>query len=151
MPDPFVLEEAFNVLAGDLIGEGLYRQVFACRIDPTLVIKVEQELGRSSPRFANTIEWDNWGNYLYEDDVKKWLAPCVMISPNGRVLVQKRVEPIPPSQLPKKIPRFLTDIKKENFGYYEGRVVCCDYTMLLTNTRRGVKNARWNLGEQGYE
>lgn len=34
--DPSLYEDAFNLLCGKLIGQGIHRQVFACKIDPSL-------------------------------------------------------------------------------------------------------------------
>lgn len=125
--DAFAHEEAFNLLCGDLIGEGMCRKVFACLLDPTLVVKVEKD-----PRgmFQNAHEWRTWQECSRWTKGAQWLAPCVSISTHGLVLIQKRVEAIPVSQLPKKLPHFVNrDIKPSHFGLFEGRVVCCDYAL----------------------
>lgn len=134
----FLQREAFHLLCGKQIGKGAFRRVYECGIDPTLVVKVED----SSRSFANIGEWDIWTNYN-ETDIGKWLAPCTHISPCGGILLQKRVDPARESDLPKKVPSFLTDLKQENFGVYEGRVVCCDYGSVLADLSARLKRADW--------
>lgn len=136
----FWWREARSLLCSELIGRGSARKVYACRVDPTLVVKIEKG-GRS---FQNVSEWEIW-DYGY-DEFSKWLAPCVQISSCGGILLQKRAEPLRDSDLPERIPAFLTDIKKENFGMLNGRVVCVDYgTMIarVTDASRRLVKARW--------
>ena len=45
--------------------------------------------------------------------------------------------------MPEKVPAFLTDIKKRNFGDYEGRVVCVDYAMTIPNPSTRMKAVDW--------
>lgn len=137
--EPWQWEDAFNLFAGDLLGEGIHRKVFAHRLDPTLVIKAET--GTFS--HANMSEWDAW---MAWGDAKegRWLAPCVAISPQGRFLLQRRVQPVAVEDLPEKVPTFLTDLKRSNFGRYKGRIVCCDYGSLITNLNNRLKEAHWD-------
>lgn len=132
---------AFNLLCGDLLGEGIHRKVFECTIDPSLVVKVETAEEYRS--FANVAEHKNWDeNELYKP-VAKWLAPVVAISPCGLVMLQKRVIPLRDSELPAQLPAFLTDVKPANFGLYEGRVVACDYSFLITTISTRLRKAHW--------
>jgi len=135
---------AVNVLCGELLGEGISRKVFACKLDPSLVVKVEMP-GESDEyrNFANAYEYRNWHENSDYRPVADWLAPCVSLSPCGLILLQKRVEPLRDSELPEKVPDFLTDLKKANFGLYEGRVVCCDYSTLITRVSKSLKKADW--------
>lgn len=133
------LEEAFNLLCGRLIGEGAFRKVFECKIDPSLVVKVEDE----TDSFANIGEFQTWQDFQGYAPVGKWLAPCVSLSPYGRVLMQKRVEPLRKADLPEKVPAFLTDMKMDNFGMFEGRLVCCDYATIIVNPGTRMKKAEW--------
>lgn len=133
--------DAFDVLCGKLLGEGIHRKVFECRLDPTLVVKVETDEEHRS--FANAYEHRNWQECRDYKPVARWLAPVVRISPCGFILLQKRVAPLRQSELPAKLPRFLTDIQVANFGLYEGRIVACDYTTLLTNVRLSERKAHW--------
>lgn len=107
-----------GMIAGERIGRGMYRDVYATT-GTEYVYKVETKDGC----FCNVYEWEIW--HAASKEVKKWLAPCVDISSNGIVLVQKRVIPI--RKLPPRIPHFLTDAKLSNWGEYNGRPVCCDY------------------------
>jgi hypothetical protein len=133
---------AFNLLCGELLGSGIHRKVFACKVDPSLVVKVETD--EEFRTFANFTEHKNWTeNELYKP-VADWLAPVVAISPCGLVSLQKRILPVRPGELPAEVPAFLTDLKAENFGLYEGRVVACDYTFLITNISVRKKKANWS-------
>lgn len=123
----FAFEEAFNLFCGDKLGEGVGRSVFECKIDPTLVVKVEKDPGTL---FQNVHEYRMWEESQFYKKVADWLAPCVAVSTHGLVLLQKRVEPVPRDQLPEKLPSFLVrDLKPSHFGMYEGRLVCCDYAL----------------------
>lgn len=136
--DAFVFEEAFNVLCGSLIGEGTYRKVFQCTLDPALVVKVE----RDPHNFMNVHEWRNW-ELLREWSGSSWLAPCRMISPRGTILIQERAISIYPEDMPDKVPSFLSDLKWENFGRINGRIVCRDYGFVVTNASLRLKKANW--------
>lgn len=136
-----VHEEAFNMLCNKLIGEGIHRKVFSCRIRPDLVVKVEEAEWRY---FANVKEMTFWSDHSYFEAIAKWLAPCEYLSPDGRILLQKRCEPLPVGyEMPAMMPMFLTDLKRENFGLYEGRLVCLDYAMTIPSPSRKLKKAHW--------
>ena len=132
-----VKEDAFNLLCGRLIGSGMTRKVFHCNIRDDVVIKVEAEEVRS--HFQNLQEWLVW-NRICGTAFEKWFAPVIEISPNGRVLVMAKTEPLGILELPKKMPVFLTDFKPENFGRYKGNVVCHDYGSHLL-MERGMSKA----------
>lgn len=128
-----IFEDAFNLLCGAKLGEGIHRRVFLCKIDPSLVVKVEYET--SFWTGSNAAEWRNWEDCQYTPALKRWLAPCVAISPNSRVLLQKRTTNIPAHMTPTKLPRFLTDTKWENFGMLNGKIVAHDYpTLIMTSS-----------------
>lgn len=134
-------EAAMNTLCGALLGEGIHRKVFACRLDESLVVKVENDEEYRS--FANVFEWQNWTDHQFNQSVAKWLAPCTMISPCGLVLIQKRVQPLRESERPEKLPAFLTDVKDANFGLFEGRVVASDYSTIIANASTRLRKAEW--------
>ncbi len=137
-------EDAFNLFCGSMLGHGIHRKVFECSVRDDLVVKVEDNDGGAYRRFANVLEIEFWHQFQDYDKVAKWLAPCHILSPDGRILLQKRVEPIPRDyQLPSKIPTFLTDLKRSNFGLYEGRLVCVDYANTIANPNTTLKNANW--------
>lgn len=119
--------DAFNLLCGDKLGEGIHRIVFECRLRPDLVVKVEKlEPWRY---FSNVHEMTMWNHA--DAKAREWLAPCEYLSPDGRVLLQRKVNLLnsfdtPPNELPS----FLGDIKRANYGWFEGRFVCVDYGLV---------------------
>ena len=126
MSDP-AFEDCFNLLCGDKLGEGIHRNVFECRLRPELVVKVEKDEGWRF--FANVHEMHFWNHA--SDAVKQWLAPCDYLSPDGRILLQRKANILntfdtPPNELPS----FLGDIKLANYGWLEGRFVCVDYALV---------------------
>ena len=138
-----VFEDTFNLLCGDRLGVGIHRSVFECRLRPELVVKVEDE---NSPwrYFANAREMQFWCDNQHFEPVYRWLAPCEYMSPDGRVLLQKRADPIPITyELPEKMPSFLTDFKRENFGLIDGKLVCLDYATTIPHINRRLKKAHW--------
>jgi hypothetical protein len=94
------------------------------------------------------MEMKIWSDNQHREAIARWLAPCHMLSPDGLIMLQQRVEPIRDSDtLPDMIPAFLTDIKRENFGWYDGRIVCVDYAMHLDNLSTRLKKATWDKKE----
>lgn len=129
----------WKLVAGDLIGEGVYRRVFNCALDPSLVIKVETTTGN----FANVAEWNTWTNWQHCLSVADWLAPCVSISPNGLFMLQRKTTPLNMDRLPSHLPRFLTDRKTSNYGMLGKRVVCHDYAYTVMTMKEQLTRARW--------
>lgn len=135
-------EDAFNILCGKLLGEGIHRKVFECRIRPDLVVKVEHDTDWRY--FANVLEMRFWDDHQYFDKVAQWLAPCEYMSPDGRILLQRRALPIVDSSaLPAQLPEFLSDVKVDNFGMLDGRLVCVDYAMTIPNPSTRLKKVEW--------
>jgi hypothetical protein len=134
-------EDAFNMLCGEKIGQGIHRQVFECKLLPHLVVKVESDDFRY---FANVLENKIWGDAEHHKKVADWLAPCTHLSCDGRILLQYRCDPLPLNYtMPEKVPAFMTDLKRENFGLLEGRLVCLDYAMILPSLSLTLKKAYW--------
>lgn len=119
------------MLIGDLIGIGTAREVFTCPLDHSIVVKVECTGGS----FQNIAEWEAW-TWIRATKREKWLAPCTVISSCGTVLLQKRADQLRKDEKPKTIPEFLTDVKRENFGWLDGRLVCFDYGTILSGIRK---------------
>ncbi len=139
-----LFEEAFNLLCGDVLGTGIHRKVYTCRIRPDLVVKVDLDEDKIERSFANVHEYSFWEDYKEVAGVKQWLAPCEMLSPDGRILLQKRAEPIPASyKLPAKLPAFLTDTKRSNYGLLNGKLVCVDYALVVMNPETKLRKATW--------
>jgi hypothetical protein len=141
MTSEMALQDAFALLCGRLLGEGIHRRVYECRIRPDLVVKVESDELRY---FANVHEHKFWADNQHRENVACWLAPCEYLSPDGRVSLQKRVEPITSSQdLPDALPAFLTDVKRSNFGWLDGRLVCVDYAMVSQSASARLRRVFW--------
>jgi len=138
-----IFEDCFNMLCGEMIGRGIHRKTFECKIRPDLVVKVEYD--EDYRDFANVKEMQFWCDYQDHAPTAKWLAPCEYLSPDGRILLQKRAVPVAAADLPKRVPGFLNDIKPENFGIFEGRVVCLDYSSTSHLLDRKPKNADWDV------
>lgn len=63
---------------------------------------------------------------------------------NGRILLQHKASPIVDrSALPEQVPAFLSDLKPENFGMLDGRLVCLDYAMTIPNPSTKLKKVDW--------
>ena len=134
--------DAFNLLCGKKLGEGIHRDVFACRLNDKWAVKVEND----GPwrYFANVMEMKFWNDHEQCQKIASWLAPCEYLSPDGLVMIQHRVEPVSSSYpLPPKLPSFLTDIKTDNFGLLNGKLVCFDYAMNIPNPSLRLKKAEW--------
>ncbi len=140
MTEAEIFADAFNLLCGERINYGAHRTVYHCRLDPTCVVKVEQEAVYT--QFANVFEMEFWDQHCDYEPVAKWLAPCHYLSPNGQVLIQTKTTPwLGP--LPEKMPSFLTDLKRENFGNLDGRMVCVDYAATIPNPSVRPRKAEW--------
>lgn len=135
----FIHRDAFNLLCADRIGYGMSRSVFSSRLLPDCVVKVEEDAGR----FQNIVEWEIWQR-VQGTDFEKWFAPCRWISPNGSVLVMARTTPA--LEYPEKMPVFLCDFKRTNYGIYDGRLVCHDYGTSLIfehGMSKRMRKAEW--------
>lgn len=117
-----VARDFFRLFTKEQLGQGSARAVYSCSIRPDLVIKFED----SSGSFQNIIEWETWRR-VQGTKFEEFFAPCEQISPCGTVLLQKRTTPVERDAYPKRLPRFLTDLKRSNYGRLDGRFVCHDY------------------------
>jgi len=109
--DELIHRDAFNLFLGDLIGSGMSRKVFTCPLMPNCIVKVESGSGY----FQNVIEWETWQRVKLTE-FSRWFAECKAISPNGSILVMERTLPAAPSDYPERMPTFLTDFKRANYG-----------------------------------
>jgi len=125
---PAVSYDFVTSMCGEFINSGLHRSVFHYALDEKYVIKIEP-LNTNQ----NTIEWMMWNEIQHLQNelawVKDWFAPVKWISPNGRILVMRKTIPQSKAEkkLPTKIPKFLWDIKHNNFGWIGKNYVCHDY------------------------
>lgn len=134
-------EDCFNMLCGEKLGEGIHREVFACKLRPELVVKIERQEMRY---FANVMENNFWAYHQSVKEIARWLAPCEFLSPDGRLSLMRRADPVPSKfKLPDKLPTFLTDLKRSNFGLLDGRLVCVDYAFTIPNPSMRLRKANW--------
>lgn len=136
----FTQKEAMRLVIGDKkIGEGAFREVYEHAYNPHWVVKIESK----EHNFANVIEWEVW-NQFEHSRWSGWLAPCLHISPCGGVLIQAKTVPVMDmADLPKKVPAFFSDLKRENWGKLKGRIVCHDYGNILMGTGTKMTEASW--------
>lgn len=119
-------QELTSLCLGAELGEGGFRRVLVWMPDAdNVVAKIET----CTAQFANAFEWHMWHRAV-GTPLEQWLAPCLDISDNGVVLLQKRTYPVPAGKFPKRIPAVLKDIKRSNFGMIGKRVVCHDYGLV---------------------
>jgi hypothetical protein len=140
-----IFKDALDILCSDEeIGSGYSRDVFDCRLDSKLVVKVERD-DKHYRSFNNVMECTFWNDNQYNPKIAKWLAPCEYLSPDGFILIQQKAAPIPDDyKLPDKLPSFFTDIKRENFGLLNGRLVCIDYAAHIENPSLRLKKVEWS-------
>lgn len=140
------MEQSYkNILIGKKIGSGCYRDVYLCRLDTSLVVKIEKE----NREFHNIKEWNIWEEIKYSK-LKKWFAPCIDISEDGKVLIQQKIEFGRKKDYPKKVPSFFTDVQPKNFGFIGKQLTCCDYgSTIITRSfdDKKQKIADWKIGE----
>lgn len=129
----------FALMCGPLIGEGQYRSVYECSMRSDLVVKFDI----ASRSFQNPSEWMNWVAHENTPKVSRWLAPCIAISPCGTILLQKRTTPALRKAYPAKLPAFLGDLKRSNFGMLNGHLVCHDYGMINYDLSLRERKADW--------
>lgn len=130
-------------LCGTMIGCGVSRTVFQCKIHPSFVVKAQYNEG-----FDNVIEKAIWESICKAQWWSKWFAECIFISRDGKILIQRKVSfDILNNTYPKKIPRFFTDIKMENYGFLNGQLKCVDYAnvlcMLTGFMDKKMRTAKW--------
>ncbi len=139
-----IYRDAFNMMCGDKIGSGVYRDVFQCKLRPDLVVKVERETNYRD--FTNVREMRFWCDNQDYAAIAKWLAPCEFLSPDGRILLQKKAAIVSEGDLqnlPTQLPAFLTDTKFGNFGWINGKLVCVDYASVISTCSTRLRKADW--------
>jgi hypothetical protein len=133
----YITNEFMRLIKGDAIGEGAHRKVFQHRQNVDWVVKVEE----GAKSFANAIEWDTWVHA--NPGLRKWLCPCIDISPSGAVLIMQKADPIRERELPKKLPALFTDLKISNWGVIDDKPVCIDYGWQRMNSNTKLEKACW--------
>lgn len=129
-----------DMLLGKYLGRGAYREVYVCGIDESLVVKVARNWNGCQ---HNGMEWEHYWDLKDVKGVGSWLCPVERISDDRSVLIMKRADPIGTERLPKKVPKFVTDIKEANFGWLDGRPVVIDYAYILYDVNSKLKKAKY--------
>lgn len=120
-----MLSEFTQMFLGKRLGNGIDREVYVFELDHTRVVKIENT---TSDRFQNVREWLTWQGAKEAKNLARWLAPCYHISDSGSFLIMERTTPVTRRDVPKRVPKFLGDLKYTNWGRLaDGRVVCHDY------------------------
>lgn len=138
--NPSLQHELAVSVTGALIGTGLTRHVYESAIDDGIVIKIEDQ---NKDRFQNIFEWQVW-DMVKGTPHARWFAPCVWISQSGGILMQRRTTMA--TKFPERMPAYLTDFKRYNYGMLKGRLVCHDYgscLMLQEGMTNRMKKAEW--------
>ena len=143
--------QAFDLLCDQRIGYGMSRSVFSSKLLPDCVIKVEDGAGQ----FQNVIEWETWQR-VKDTPASRWFAECKWISPNGTILIMERTRPAAPSEFPDRMPVFLCDFKRTNYGMVSSTtrggkagpdwMVCHDYgthLMFENGMSKRMRKAEW--------
>jgi len=137
-------------LLGPNISDGNFRAVYEHALDPTKVIKIEYGHGQKSEHdcimqnsFCNVQEFLMWreieGLKGELEWVKNWFAPIHWISPGGHILCMERTYSKPDQERPEKIPKFMWDVKWDNFGWIGDNLVCHDYAHINAFTSYSKK------------
>jgi len=132
-------KELFWLIANREIGSGMSRKVWDSKVLSDSVIKVEEDSGC----FQNVLEWEAW-NAVKETAAAKWFAPCEWISPCGVVLIMAKTTPT--HKYPDRMPAFLADFKRPNYGMYKGRLVCHDYgtsLLMINGLTTRMRKVQW--------
>lgn len=138
--DPFMALDLYRMILGDKISFGVFRNVYD--YTPGTVIKVAYV-----DWSVNVQEYRIWEAVKRDPAKRKWFAPVVAMSPNGHFLVQKKVRMITDNdKLPRTLPRFFEDVKKDNFGFIGDQFVCFDYHfigMALKDSLKKMDKVKW--------
>jgi len=137
-------EELEDFIIGKKLGYGVTRTVYDFDPDNTCVIKVAHSYDGRQTNITEYKIWDELSNW--NKKLAKWFAPCISISEGGKYLVQKKIEFGRLKDYPKKVPHFFYDIKKDNYGWYGNKFVCCDYgyNNITDHMTDRMKNVNWN-------
>lgn len=143
---PIIKNDLIKMTCGKLIGSGIYRQVYEYKFNKDLVVKIETA---DTKFFANIQEYSVWQE-VQGTEFAKYFAPCVAISENGLILLQKRTKPM--KKYPKEIPAFFTDTKLQNYGMIKGQFCCHDYAShklyKVGLTKKMIKADWWTISNE---
>lgn len=143
-----VISDIISSICGEHLGTGAFRRVYDYNLEAGYVVKIEE--GSSRCNVVEALVWEEVQGLCGDLEwVKKWFAPIKWISPGGHILVMQKTELYPKNermQPPEKIPKFLWDIKPENFGWIGRNYVCHDYGQFynMIHYPKSMKKINWN-------
>lgn len=135
------VEEYVKNNKDQLIGTGLTRDVYRYNIQTNLVIKIE---GNSVKRnsFQNVKEYLFTKELEYCEEIK-YIAKTFDISENGKYIIQEYARDVTDDEwnnfIADRSPSFLTDLKRENVGVIDDRIVVRDYGSAIMTNRFKMK------------
>lgn len=135
----FLKNEVVDLFCRTEIGSGVARTVYESPLLPGIVIKCELP----AQSFQNITEWETWQEVKHTKWAK-WFAPCIEISACGSVLLMKKTEK--PSKYPDRMPVFMTDLKRANYGLIGRQIVAHDYgknLLMQTGFTDRMRKADW--------
>jgi len=135
------LNQTVSKICGELIGKGLYRDVYVLKQNTKYVVKIERDM--TTAQFANATEFRHYIDNREWDFLKDWLAPCELINETGQVMIQQRITHGRRKDYPKYIPYVFTDLKLKNFGWIGDKFVCCDYSFFRMVSNKEMRYAKW--------
>lgn len=137
--DNLSTEQILRKYKGTRIGTGIARRVYEIKGLDGYVMKVQKK-----GYWCNVLEWSHWVHNQYWEWLAKYLARCVAMTWDGKILIQERIYPWNIEDYPEKLPWMFTDTKYQNYWFVDGQIKCCDYhTLLLWNTIRPRKVLWW--------
>lgn len=146
IPSRRIYKDCYDILCARQLGFGEHRTVYVCRIDRNLVVKIENNPGAYGRNFMNVAEFNFWNEFKHNKKVAEWLAPCMWMSQDGHVMIQRRCVPVDETQrhlMPDKLPAFLRGLKTDNFGWLDGKLVCMDYALNMQTASMRMQKANW--------
>lgn len=140
-------QDGLSLICGEIIGEGISRTVYECKLNPAWVVKHEFNMALHQ----NVLEYTVWER-VRELDVSSWFAPVLHLSDHGCWMIQARTKPVTLQELKRAYPRvpgFLTDFKVSNWGRLGTRLVCHDFGSCYTTecgiNKKTIKAEWWEL------
>lgn len=116
-----IATDMMDLMIGDLLGRGSYRDVYELIIDKRYVLKIANH---DSGMHHNVLEFQFWSNL--DEELRQHFAPIHWISAGGNILIQSRVDPVPTQTPLELMLPDVWDIKRENLGMLNGKPVIID-------------------------
>lgn len=128
-----VFGDRVKMRVGDIIGQGRTRTVYALLDKPEWCLKVGNEEALHS-------EFRNQG-VIEKAGLGRWIAPCEWR--DGHFMM-RRTSPASRDNYPASLPAIFVDLKYENWGMLDGRLICHDYALVRETSRpAAVRSVKW--------